>query len=79
MKKYNGHRSWNAWNVSLWISNHEPTYKLALECLRRADNKPGKAAQYFMECFGGRLTTQDGGVFNHLAVKLCMECFVETP
>ncbi len=21
MKEYNGHRSWNAWNASMWISN----------------------------------------------------------
>ena len=23
MKKFNGHRSWNAWNVSLWITSDE--------------------------------------------------------
>lgn len=30
-KEYNGHRSWNAWNVSLWINNTEPQYRLAQE------------------------------------------------
>ena len=23
MESYNGHRSWNAWNVSLWLNNAE--------------------------------------------------------
>lgn len=26
MKEYNGHRSWNAWNVSLWINNDKSLY-----------------------------------------------------
>ena len=36
MKAYNGHRSWNAWNVSLWIANDEPLYRLALDCLEHS-------------------------------------------
>ncbi len=35
MKSYNGHRSWNAWNVALWISNDEPLYRFALEQMKR--------------------------------------------
>ena len=30
MAKYQGHRSWNAWNVSLWINNDEGLYRAAV-------------------------------------------------
>ena len=26
-KEYNGHRSWNAWNVALWLSNEYNLYQ----------------------------------------------------
>lgn len=31
MSAYNGHRSWNAWNVSLWLNNDEGLYREARE------------------------------------------------
>lgn len=36
MKSYNGHRSWNAWNVALWIGNTESIYNYAMECIKWA-------------------------------------------
>lgn len=35
MTKYNGHKNWNHWNVSLWINNDEGLYDLARSCIRR--------------------------------------------
>ena len=35
---YNGHPSYNYWNVALWIANDEGLYRLALECIRRTRN-----------------------------------------
>jgi len=36
-KRFNGHRSWNTWNVSLWIGNDEGLYRMALDCLKRTN------------------------------------------
>lgn len=76
MKPYNGHRSWNAWNVSLWISNDESLYNFAIGCLKAATNNANKAAQSFMKDFAGQ-KTPDGAIYNRLSVKLALEGFIE--
>lgn len=43
-KPYNGHPSWNAWNVSLWIGNDEALYRHALDCIARYGNGRKSAA-----------------------------------
>jgi hypothetical protein len=35
MAKYNGHESYNAWNVSLWIGGDESLYNMAPSYARR--------------------------------------------
>ena len=50
MTKYNGHRSWNAWNVSLWINNDESLYTHARDMAKRhgigvAASRPGATAK----------------------------------
>lgn len=69
MQEYNGHRSWNAWNVSLWLNGNEETYYLwnwmplkltlegAIECLLMTLPK----------------TTPDGATYNRLSIKLAIE------
>jgi hypothetical protein len=77
MKPYNGHRSWNAWNVSLWIGNDEGMYRLAMECLRIAgednmDRAIRKAARIFRREVGAG-KTPDGARHTQLSVRLALE------
>ena len=68
VKRYNG-RSWNAWNVSLWIGNDEPLYRLALDCIRRNPTRYHQARD-FIDCIGGEgAKTPDGATFNLKCVR----------
>lgn len=81
-KEYNGHRSWNAWNVALWIGNDEPLYRLAMGCIKQAWrlNKllrphPAQIATRAMYLFMGSYRgeqTPDGAKYNELSVKLAL-------
>lgn len=77
MKTYNGHRSWNAWNVSLWMGNDESMYRFAMECIENAGRNAGKAARHFIAAIGHGTKTPDGAIYNHLSVKLALEGFIE--
>ena len=66
-KRYNGHRSWNAWNVALWIGNDEGLYHEARRCLRRG---PTQGARMFLSEVveeGGK--TPDGATWNFKCVR----------
>ena len=90
MKQYNGHRSWNAWNVSLWLGNDKQLYLLAMDCIKESKRVAaklsckhqvlsriaGRAARYFMDVYKFS-RTPDGAAYNHLSVKLAMEGFLE--
>ena len=82
MPKFNGHESWNAWNVSLWISNEEPLYRFALDCLRRprADGKPVTAtcaAHRFLSGGYEGTRTPDGARYSFHSVKLALAGLME--
>ena len=78
MKEFNGHRSWNAWNVSLFICNERRFYDVVnatfQRTLLRTENKKkaiNAAIKRFMSFYGYQ-KTPDGAVFNHLSVKLAI-------
>lgn len=69
MAKYNGHKSWNAWNVSLWINNDEGLYNLALALVREHGRK--KAARIMAQEFDGK-RTPDGATYNNTNIYAAM-------
>ncbi len=71
MKTYNGHRSWNAWNVSLWIGNDENLYRFAMDCIETSKALKFAAAK-FLQCYGDT-RTPDGAAYNRISVKLALE------
>lgn len=70
MKSYNGHRSWNAWNVSLWINNDEGLYHHAANLVKRGGRK--WAARRLAEELKGQCTP-DGARYNRLAIYLALD------
>lgn len=85
MKTYNGHRSWNAWNVALWMGNDESLYRIAMDCIKEARERcengisttrlVSRAARFFISMVEGK--TPDGAKYNHLSVRLCLESFID--
>lgn len=70
MTSFNGHRSWNAWNVSLWINNDEGLCSLALECVAKEKNL-ARAARAFLLLVGAH-RTPDGARYNATSVREAM-------
>ena len=68
MPTYNGHRSRNAWNVALWISNDEGLYRAAVDCLKRSRNL-GHATRMMLGIVGEGTKTPDGAVYNARCVR----------
>ena len=48
MNKFNGHKNYNHWNVSLWINNDAGLYAMAVRLVRVSINKD-RAAKLMIE------------------------------
>ena len=70
-KKYNGHKNWNHWNVSLWINNDEGLYNMARECIRHYRNKTkDMAARDLLALLPEK--TPDGAPYSLSSVRAAM-------
>jgi len=74
MAEYNGHRSWNAWNVSLWINNDEGLYNMALDQVKAHGR--GKAARIIAHDLAGE-KTPDGARYNRTCIYEALEGMAE--
>lgn len=67
--KYQGHKNWNHWNVSLWINNDEGLYWMA----QRA-KKTTQPAEYVLQSLqdAGITHTPDGAPYSVATIRAAM-------
>lgn len=69
MAKYNGHKNWNHWNVSLWLNNDEGLYRHARALARRHGIGEG-AALLAVDLHGQK--TPDGAPYSFSSIRAAM-------
>ena len=73
MAQHQGHRSWNAWNVSLWINNDESLYREAVRLAQTHGIERG--ARHMAANLAGE-RTPDGARYNLTCVRHAMRGIV---
>jgi hypothetical protein len=69
LNRYNGHKNWTHWNVSLYINNEESLYMLAREWQKKYGTR--KAARLLMHELPTK--TPDGATYSLTAVMAAIE------
>ena len=73
MSRYNGHKNWNHWNVSLWINNDEGLYNIAREFVRRSRNRQIAAEAMLSDLQElGYRETPDGAPYSVSSIRAAM-------
>jgi hypothetical protein len=73
MPRYNGHRNWDYWNVSLWINNDERLYTLSRDYVRHYRSKTQAAAALLDVLISqGIAKTPDGARYTMASIRAAM-------
>lgn len=78
MAKFNGHKNWNHWNVSLWINNDEGLYNAARQyAIDFKGNRNNAAWELFSELKRSGITrTPDGAPYSKTTILAAMRGIV---
>jgi hypothetical protein len=71
--KFNGYKSWNSWNVSLWLNNDEPSYRHMCDLVK--SHGKHKGAKILASELKG-LKTPDGAQYNYTCIYEAMQGIV---
>lgn len=73
MAKYNGHKNWNHWNVSLWINNDYNLYEQACWLVKHCLNRQ-EAAKAMLQWLAnmGEKKTPDGAPYSVTSIRAAM-------
>jgi len=66
MKGYGGHRSWNQWNASLWLSSDYSLDSFVVDHIKAGHSKRDLKKELFIMI--GNSRTPDGAIINKLAI-----------
>ena len=73
MSKFNGHKNWNHWNVSLWVNNDERLYQMARANVRAYRAKLPAAMAMLRELQDAGIThTPDGAPYSASSIRAAM-------
>lgn len=73
---YNGHKNWNHWNVSLWLSNEEFLYTAMMRAIRSCNTKDGAARKLYRDLVEFGITkTPDGVPYSVTSIRAAMREF----
>lgn len=74
MAKYQGHKNWNHWNVSLWINNDEGLYRMAKQRAGIYRGSRQYAAKRMLEDLHdmGITHTPDGAPYSVSSIRAAM-------
>lgn len=76
MPKFNGHKNWNHWNVSLWLFNDENLYRLLAREIRESPSLDYAADSLLWELNAHGLThTPDGAPYTRTSIRAAMVGF----
>jgi hypothetical protein len=72
MSKYNGHKNWNHWNVSLWLNNDENFYHMMKEFRDQSARYTASKnmLSWLHDC--GMQATPDGAPYSISSIRAAM-------